>query len=78
MVMFIFSVFDRKSLFWLNLVKKIKNLVNEKAEIWYLHWFEPTEFNSQVHFFCYQREIPFLGKFGSKNQDFQFEPKFGT
>ena len=38
----------------------------------------PTpEFNGNVHFFCF-REIPFLGKFGPKNQNCQFELKFGT
>ena len=36
------------------------------------------EFNGNVHFFCFQPEIPFLGKFGPKNQNCQVELEFGT
>ena len=32
----------------------------------------------QLHFFCFRREIPFLRKFGPKNQSCQFKLKFGT
>ena len=28
--------------------------------------------------FCFRVEIPFLGKFGPKNQNYQFKLKFGT
>ena len=28
--------------------------------------------------YCFQPEIPFLGKFGKKTQDCQFKLKFGT
>ena len=31
-----------------------------------------------VHFFCFRPEKPFLGKSGQKNQNCQFELKFGT
>ena len=40
--------------------------------------FEYAEFNGDVHFFCFRTEIPFLGKFAPKNQNYQFELKFGT
>ena len=40
--------------------------------------FKYAEFNDGVHFFCFPREIPFLCKFGPKNQNYQFELKFGT
>ena len=41
-------------------------------------YFEYTEFNGDVHFFCFKPETTFLGKFGSKNQNGQFELKFGA
>ena len=31
-----------------------------------------------VHFFCFRPEKPFLGKYGQKNQNYQFKLKFGT
>ena len=31
-----------------------------------------------VHLICFRLEIPFLGKFVPKNQNFQFKLKFGT
>ena len=31
-----------------------------------------------VHLICFRLEIPFLSKFGSKNQNSQFKLKFGT
>ena len=40
--------------------------------------FKYAEFNDGVHFFCFPREIPFFCKFGPKNQNYQFELKFGT
>ena len=30
-----------------------------------------------IHFFCFRPETPFLGKFGPKNQNFQFNPNLG-
>ena len=36
------------------------------------------QFNGGVHFFCFRPETPFLGKFGSKNQNYQFKLKFGS
>ena len=35
-----------------------------------------AEFNHAVHFF-FRLKIPFLGKFGPKNQNYQFKLKFG-
>ena len=37
-----------------------------------------VEFNGGVHFFYFRWETPFLGKFGPKNQNCQFQLKFGT
>ena len=34
--------------------------------------------HAKVRFFSFQPEIPFLGKFGQKNQNCQFKLKFGT
>ena len=31
-----------------------------------------------VHCICFRLEIPFLGKFGPKNENCQFQLKFGT
>ena len=36
------------------------------------------QFNGAVDFSCFRPKIPFLGKFGPKNQNFQFKLKFGT
>ena len=51
--------------------KKSKLFV--KAEIWYPNQFEHAEFNGDVHFFCFLSEIPFLSKFGPKDQNCQFQ-----
>ena len=40
-----------------------------KAKTWYIDYFEYAEFNDDVHFFCFQLEIPVLGKIGPKNQN---------
>ena len=39
---------------------------------------EYADTNGVVHFFCFRMEIPFLGKFGWKNQNCQFKLKFST
>ena len=71
-----FSVLDRTYPFWTNSVLKIKivslswNLVTRL--------FEYVEFSSDVHFFCFRLEIPFLGKVGQKTQNWQFKLKFFT
>ena len=68
MVIFTFSVFDHRYSFWANLVQKIKivslslNLVPRLIRICRIH--------GHVHFFSLRLGIPFLGKFGSKIQDF--------
>ena len=67
--MFNFSVFEQKYLFSENLVQKIK-IYNE---IWYLESFEYAKFNIDVHSFCFLLEIPFLGKFGQKHQNYQLK-----
>ena len=76
MVLFTFSVVDQKYSVWANLVPKFKILYNE---FWYLDLFKYAEFNGNVHFFWFRPEILFLGgKFGPKNQIFEFKLKFGT
>ena len=67
MVIFTFAVLDRKHPFWANLIQKIK-IVS----------FEYAEFHGGLNFFCFRPEIPFLGKFGPKNQNFHFILKFDT
>ena len=39
---------------------------------------EYAEFSGYVHFFRFRPPIPFLGKFGQKNQNCQIILKFGT
>ena len=56
--------------------KKTKLLV--QPEIQYPDQFEYPEFNGDVHFFCFLPEIPFLGKFCPKIQNYHFELNFGT
>ena len=71
----LFSFLDWKHTFWENLVEKI--------EIFSLSWnlvarlIQYAEFIGGVHIFCFTWETPFLGKFGSKNQNCQFKLKFG-
>ena len=45
------------------------------SEIWYPDQCEYAGFNSDVLLFCFRPEIPFLGKFGPKNQKCQFKQK---
>ena len=65
MMRFILSATDFKYHFTGNLVQKILCL----NWIWYLDYFEYAELNGMVHLICFRLEIPFLGKFGSKNQN---------
>ena len=65
MMRFILSATDFKYHFTVNLVQKILCL----NWIWYLDYFEYAELNGMVHLICFRLEIPFLGKFGSKNQN---------
>ena len=44
----------------------------------YLDYYEYAECHCTVHFICFRLEIPLLGKFGPKSQDFQFKVKFST
>ena len=39
---------------------------------------QSAEFNSDAQFVCFRLEIPFLGKFGPKSQNCQFQMKFDT
>ena len=53
-LVFTFSVLDRKHPFCANLVQKSKLSVS--AEIWCIEQFKYAEFNGGVHFFCFRRE----------------------
>ena len=77
MVMFTFSIFDWKTAFWANLVKKMKivkiiwNLVPRLIRICRIQW-------CGVHFIYFRLGIPFLDKLGPTNKNNQFKLKFGT
>lgn len=59
-----------------NLVQKIKTVL---AEILFLVECENAEFNGDLHFLNFKREIPFLGRFfGLKIRNFSFKVKFDT
>ena len=72
----LFSFSTGNNLFGQVWSKKLKLLVY--TESWYLDQFEYAKFRDGVHFFYFQLEIPFLGKFGPKTQNCQFRLKFGT
>ena len=77
MTVFTFSVSDWKYPFWVKLVQK-KSKLSVQAEIWHLAKFLYAELIGAVPFFCFRSEKPFLGKFGPRNQNFQFRLNFGT
>ena len=76
MILFTFFVFEWKYPFWANLVQKVKiiswswNLVARLIRICRIQWC--------CSLFCFWVEIPFLGKFGPKNQNCHFKLKIGT
>ena len=80
MIMFTFSVLDRKYSFWANLVQKSKivslswNLVPRLTWICRIQW----SFSFLFFFFFFRPEILFLGKFGAKIQDCLLKVIFGT
>ena len=47
-------------------------------EIWYLHYFEGTEFIGDVYFFWFRLEIPSLGKFVPNRETCKFKIRFDT
>ena len=66
-----FSILDPK-------VCPNKSKLSIYVEICYPDQFEYAQFNGDIQFFCFQAEILFLGEFGPKNKNCQFELKFGT
>ena len=44
----------------------------------YLHWLGYAEFSAHVHFFHFRLELPFLHKFGPKNQKCLLKVKFDS
>ena len=76
MVVFNFSVLDRKYPFWANLVWKIKifslerNLVSSLTRICKIQWW--------CLFYWFRLETACLDKFGPKNQNCHFKLKFCT
>ena len=77
MVMFTFSVFDGKYLCWVNLVQKIKIFSLNQNLI--LRLIRICRIQCRCAFFLFLTgNVLFGDKFGPKNQNFQFEPKFDT
>ena len=70
------SILDRKYSFWANLVQKIKVVTLSWNLLLLLIWICRIQWWCSL-FRCYS-EIPFLGKFGPKNQNCHFKLKFGT
>ena len=68
MMMFTFSVLDRKYTFWVNLVQKIKTINFSWNLLTRLIWICRTE-NWDVHFSSFWLKIPLLGKFSPKGQN---------
>ena len=64
MVMFTFSVFDQK---YIPFLDKFGSKFNSNSNI-----------QDSMVVFCLTLEIPFLGKLGLKNRNFQVKLKFGT
>ena len=73
---YIYSVLDWRYSFWVNLVQKFKII----SLGWNLvpRLFEYAKVNGVVRSFRFRPETPFLNKFGPKNQNCQFELKFGN
>ena len=76
MVVFILFVLGKKYPFWTNLVQKS----NCQFKLKFCTKINLNLQNSMIIFifFCLRLEIPFLGKFSSKNQNCLFKLKFGT
>ena len=74
MVMFTFSIFDRKYSFWSKKIKTVSLIswysVPRRIWIFKIPWW--------CSLFCFRTEIPFLGKFSLENQNCQPKLKFGT
>ena len=64
------------SVHWFNQVHY--SITASKKNVVVFFQFEYAEFSGYVHFFRFRPQIPFLGKFGPKNQNYQFILKFGT
>ena len=76
MTLFAFLIFDRKYPFYANLVQKNNiislswNLLPMLIPVCRIQWWR--------WLFLIKLEILFLGKFGPKNEDYEFKLKFGT
>ena len=67
LVMFTFSVLERKYPFWANLVQKDKIVCLQCSLVLRLI-FNYVEVDDDIQIFSFRLEITFLGKFGSKRQ----------
>ena len=56
-----------KYLFWVNFVQKLK--IVTQAEICYKDYFESSEFNCDVKFFCFRSKMAFFSNFGPKTKN---------
>ena len=88
-VMFTFSFFSQKYSFWANFLSNLKsvclkwNLVLREIQIFRIQWWCShsifyAEFNGDFRFCSFGLEMSFLGKFDTKNQNFQAKLKFDT
>ena len=77
MVVFTFSVLERKHHFWANLVQKIKIVSLRWKLLPRQIWYADMQI-SMVVFFRFRRKILFLGKFRTKIQNCLFKMKFGA
>ena len=68
-----FSLLYRKYHYWAILVQNLK--YGEKGEIWYLDQLEQAKIYSDDDLFFFRLEIPFLGKFAQKSQNYLFKAK---
>ena len=75
-MVFTFSVLVQKNSFWTNLVKKIKIVSLSRNSIPKVIWIYGIQ--GWCSLFQFLTENTFLGKFGPKNQNCQFELKFRT
>ena len=63
-------------LYWFGQVHQ--SITASKENVVAFFQFEYAEFSGYVHFFRFRLQIPFLGKFGPKNQNCHFILIFGT
>ena len=66
-----FAFLDRIYSFWANLVQKFRTVSLSRPRL-----FQYAAFSGDFHFFCFRWGLPFLLKFGLKDQNCLFKLKF--